>query len=119
MMQGKYLITTDNRFIGPDGRNDYRAAWGDVKIVDDSFLGIKTNRNSSNWFAMVGTEDDHIIIAGCQIHYAIKCGKIPHYGDTTDYEVSNNKKSEYIRPGEIWISDYYKPSTLNLDDIIY
>lgn len=46
-MKGKYLITTDNWFIAPDGKS-YRAAWGSVEILNDSFLGIQTNRNSSN-----------------------------------------------------------------------
>lgn len=70
-MQGYYLITTDNWFIAPDGKQ-YRSVYGDVKIVSDSILGIKTNIRSSNWFAKVGTEENHVIIAGCQIHYAIK-----------------------------------------------
>ena len=43
-MKGKYLITTDSWFIAPNGRN-YKAAWGDVEVMEDSFLGIKTNRN--------------------------------------------------------------------------
>lgn len=65
-MQGKYLITTDNWFYAPNGKQ-YKAAWGDVQIIEDTFLGLKTNRNSSNWFAKVGSEQKHIVIAGCQI----------------------------------------------------
>jgi hypothetical protein len=60
-MQGKYLISTDTWFYAPDGKQ-YKAAWGDVQIVEDTFLGLKTNRNSSNWFAKVGSEQNHIII---------------------------------------------------------
>ena len=53
-MKGKYLITTDNWFIAPDGQM-YRAVWGDVEVVEDTVLGLKTNRNSSNWYAKVGS----------------------------------------------------------------
>ena len=41
-MKGKMLITTDAWFYAPDGLK-YRSAWGDVKIVEDSSLGVKTN----------------------------------------------------------------------------
>lgn len=44
-MKDKYLITTDSWFTAPDGK-DYKAAWGEVEIVDDTFLGLKTNRKS-------------------------------------------------------------------------
>jgi hypothetical protein len=74
-MNGNYLITTDSWFIAPDGKQ-YRAVYGDVKIVSDEILGIKTNVRTSNWFAKVGTEDNHVIIAGCQIHYAIKSTEV-------------------------------------------
>ena len=66
-MKGKYLITTDAWFYAPDGKQ-YNAVWGEVEIVSDSILGIKTNVRSSNWFAKVGTEHKHVIVAGCQIH---------------------------------------------------
>lgn len=65
------LVTTDNWFYAPDGRC-YRAATGKlVAIMDDSVLGIQTNRNSTNWYAQVG----NLMIAGCQIHYAIRLDK--------------------------------------------
>ncbi|AGO48412.1 hypothetical protein Phi10:1_gp071 [Cellulophaga phage phi10:1] len=70
-MKGKYLINTDSYFIAPDGR-EYKAVYGEVEILNDTFLGVKTNARSANWFAKVGTEDNHVIIAGCQIHYATK-----------------------------------------------
>ena len=47
-MTGKYLITTDRYFVAPDGKT-YTAVWGDVNILEDSILGVKTNRNSANW----------------------------------------------------------------------
>lgn len=49
-MKGKYLITTDAWFLAPDGKY-YRAVWGETEIVEDQFLGLKTNRNSSNCFS--------------------------------------------------------------------
>ena len=76
-MKGKYIVTTDNWFYAPDG-NSYKAVWGDVTILEDTFLGIKTNRNASNWYAKIGTEDNHVVVAGCQIHYAVKCDPKPH-----------------------------------------
>jgi carbonic anhydrase/acetyltransferase-like protein (isoleucine patch superfamily) len=75
-MKGKYLITTDAWFYAPDGRQ-YRSVWGDVEIVSDAILGIKTNTRSANWFAKIGSEDNHVIIAGCQIHYACKSNDKP------------------------------------------
>ena len=57
-MEGKYLITTDSWFIAPDG-NQYVAVWGDVEIVEDSVLGVKTNIGSTNWYARVGSKDNH------------------------------------------------------------
>lgn len=83
-MTGKYLITTDSYFIAPDGKQ-YKAAWGEVQILEDSVLGVKTNRNASNWYAKVGCESNHIIIAGCQIHYAVKCENMPHTGVSEDW----------------------------------
>jgi hypothetical protein len=73
-MKGKYLITTDEWFIAPNGKQ-YKSAWGEVEIVSDAILGIKTNVRSSNWFAKLGSEKNHIIIAGCQIHYAVLCDR--------------------------------------------
>ncbi|AGO47365.1 hypothetical protein Phi19:1_gp075 [Cellulophaga phage phi19:1] len=73
-MKGKYLINTDSYFIAPDGR-EYKAVYGEVEILNDTFLGVKTNARSANWFAKVGTEENHVIIAGCQIHYATKTTK--------------------------------------------
>ena len=71
----KYLINSDSWFICPNGRQ-YRAAFGVIEILDDSTLGIKTNRNASNWFVKIGSNESHIIIAGCQIHHAIRCESV-------------------------------------------
>jgi hypothetical protein len=99
-MTGNYLITTDAWFIAPDGKS-YRSVWGDVTILEDSFLGIKTNRNASNWFAKVGSEDNHVIIAGCQIHYAVKCIKKPNLNNVEDY-TNEGGFNKYQRPTQIY-----------------
>jgi hypothetical protein len=102
-MQGKYLITTDSWFHGPDGKQ-YRAVWGEVKILSDEILGLKTNARSSNWFARIGTETNHVIVAGCQIHYALKTEKEPNAGPAEDYSVDEGKVAEYFRPSHIYIA---------------
>jgi len=101
-MKGKYLITTDNWFFGPDGFQ-YRAVWGEVNIIEDSFLGIKTNIRSSNWFAKVGTEENHVIVAGCQIHYAVKTDKEPEQ-DSTEKNVVDGIAKEEKRKNTIYIA---------------
>lgn len=105
----KYLITTNSWFYAPDGKQ-YRGAWGSVKIFEDSFLGIKTNRNSSNWYLKVGSNDKHIIIAGCQIHYAIKCNNKPKEDNWEAWDTikNNDKKLEYQvsqSPNPIYIAE--------------
>ena len=103
-MQGKYLITNDAWFFAPDGKQ-YKAAWGDVQIIEDTFLGLKTNRNSSNWFAKVGSEQKHIIIAGCQIHYAIKCDEKPNTEASEDWQAdAQNGVKLYERPSSIYVA---------------
>ncbi len=100
-MEGKYLITTDNWFFAPDGKQ-YRGVWGSVSIVGDAILGIKTNARSTNWFAKVGTEENHVIIAGCQIHYAIKCDEKPIEGRVEDFSIENGVVKEYLRPQQAY-----------------
>ena len=103
-MEGKYLITTDKWFLAPDGKQ-YKGVWGDVKIIDDVFLGVKTNRNSSNWFAKVGSEKKHIIIAGCQIHYAARTDEKPNNGMVEEYSTNNDGCVEFSRPTQIYIAE--------------
>jgi hypothetical protein len=69
----KYLITTDKWFFAPDGEQ-YRAVFGTVTSIeyDESLFGIKTNENSTNWYVIIG----NMIIAGCQIHYAVQTDEI-------------------------------------------
>lgn len=100
MTEGRYLITTDNWFIAPDGEH-YKAAWGRVNILEDTFLGVKTNRQSTNWFAKIGGDDMEVIIAGCQIHYAVRCDECPemkpptveieHQGEMFKDKASNSR----------------------------
>ena len=73
----KYLITTDGWFFAPDGEL-YRAVFGTINGVNSDLdvLGIKTNSKSTDWYVTIG----NMVIAGCQIHYAIKtdkCSSIP------------------------------------------
>lgn len=103
-MKGKYLITTDNWFYAPDGRQ-YRAVWGEVTIIEDSFLGVKTNRNSSNWFAKVGDDPNHVIIAGCQIHYSVRCEEKPNNNNVDDISTyTEHGGVDHNRPTHIWIA---------------
>jgi hypothetical protein len=103
-MQGKYLITTDNWFIAPDGK-EYKAVWGNVEILEDKFLGVATNRNSSNWFAKVGSEQTHIIVAGCQIHYAARCKDKPNTGKVESWTTGENGCKEFQTPTRIYIAE--------------
>ena len=104
-MEGKYLITTDNWFYGPDGKH-YKAVWGNCKVFEDNkVLGIKTNIRATNWYVKVGSEENHIIVAGCQIHYAIRCDKKPETGVVQDYAFDAGKCSNYERPSTIYIAE--------------
>lgn len=104
-MHGKYLITTDEWFIAPDGIS-YKAAWGSVEIMEDAFLGLKTNKNSANWYAKVGGESSHIIIAGCQVHYAIRCENKPSTKPSQDWLAdATNGLKEFKSPTKIYIAE--------------
>jgi len=103
-MTGKYLITTDAWFLAPDGKY-YRAVWGEVEILQDSWLGLKTNRNSANWYAKVGDYENHVIVAGCQIHYAIKCETKPNTDRVMDYHADESSGWKDVeRPTQIYIA---------------
>lgn len=97
-MEGKYLITTDHWFYAPDGRQ-YKAVFGECKILKDDVLGIKTNRASTNWYVQVGNDVDNILIAGCQIHYAIKCESV----DSSKGYTEDDKGREHIASSRIYI----------------
>jgi len=103
-MNGKYLITTEGWFFAPDGQQ-YKAAWGNVEILEDSLIGVKTNRNSTNWYAKVGGNDKEIIIAGCQIHYAIKCNETPSQDDYIQDETHEGKIIKNNVSSKIYIAE--------------
>jgi hypothetical protein len=103
-MKGKYLITTDAWFFAPDGRQ-YKSVWGEVTILEDTLLGVKTNRNSTNWYAKIGSENNHVIVAGCQIHYALKCPFKPQNRDVEDHTTSDSGIVHYKRPTYIYIAE--------------
>lgn len=101
----KYLITTDAFFFTPNGRQ-CRSVWGGVEVLSDDFLGIKTNHGSSNWFLKVGTDKNHVIIAGCQIHYAVKCDTMPENNDYKDWTIVDGVGyQEYTRPSTMYIPE--------------
>jgi len=103
-MNGKYLITTDAWFFAPDGAQ-YRAVWGEVTIMEDTILGIKTNRNATNWYIKVGTDNNHIIVAGCQIHYAVKCDDRPNDENIDDYTTGEGRYQQFNRPTLIYFAE--------------
>lgn len=103
-MEGKYLITTDNWFYAPNGKK-YRSAWGDVEILQDNILGVKTNRMSSNWFAKIGSDENHIIVAGCQIHYSVRCEETPYTGVVYEKSYGDGSQVEIKRDSEIYIAE--------------
>lgn len=103
-MTGNYLITTDNWFLAPDGLQ-YKAVYGNVEILEDNFLGIRTNARTSNWFAKVGSEENHVIVAGCQIHYAVKCKNAPNTAKVMDWTTDNGDEKgvkTFERPTQIY-----------------
>lgn len=103
-MKGKYLITTDNWFYAPDGLK-YRAVWGEVKILNDDVLKIKTNARSTNWYAFIGSEEKGMVVAGCQVHYAVKSNKKPNTERVKDLSYNSSGASEFERNTEIYIAE--------------
>lgn len=104
-MKGKYLITTQEFFTAPDGKS-YQAVWGDVEVISDSILEVQTNRNSTNWYAKVGDENMHLIVAGCQIQYAIRCEIKPYTGDRESYETYQGMCVVSKFPSKIYIAQH-------------
>ena len=103
-MKGNYLITTLEWFYASDGKQ-YKAVWGNVEILDDNTtLGIKTNLRSTNWYAKIGSEKKHIIVAGCQINYAVKAQEKPNTDLLEDYTVHESVAKLYIRPTMIYLA---------------
>lgn len=84
------LITVDNWFHAPDG-NQYRAVWGKLKgiMTAEQTLGIRPNGRSTNWYIEIG----NMIVAGCQVHYAIKSDECSF----EDYEESISHEGKCVR----------------------
>lgn len=98
----KALITCNNWFYGPNGRQ-YRAAFGTVKAVVDAqtALGIKTNAHSTNWYIEIG----NLTIAGCQIQYALRAEECD-FGPALDWTTPTEGASrEFMRPSAIYNAD--------------
>jgi len=74
-----YLITTDDWFYAPDGQS-YKAVWGKAQISsDEEVLGFKGRASAANWFLTVTGDKTNcpLIVAGCQVHYAVICNDEP------------------------------------------
>jgi len=80
------------------------AVWGDVNITDDSVLGVKTNARSSNWYARIGSDTNNVIVAGCQIHYAVQCNNEPNINRVADYNFHEGQYVDSERPTAIYIA---------------
>ena len=95
------LITTDGWFYGPDGKN-YRAVFGTIRAVKSSeeALGVRTNAKSTNWYVEIGC----LTLAGCQIHYAVRCDSVST-GPVTDWTTHEGTLKEYTRPSTIFFAD--------------
>jgi hypothetical protein len=99
-MKGKYLITTDNWFIAPDGKH-YRAVWGNCQTVTaEEALGLVPNRNSANWFVKVENNGEEVVLAGCQIHYAVSCKERPN---TKQTEQNIDERGKVVRDTAIYL----------------
>ena len=72
------LITTDNWFYGPDAKS-YRAVYGKLKNIKaaENLLGVKPGRTEATWYIEIG----NIVIAGCQVKYAIQTDKCDTLSD--------------------------------------
>ena len=97
----KVLLTTFAHFFAPDGKQ-YRGVFGTVKGVHSSedTLGIKTNNKSTNWYIEIG----NMIIAGCQVNYAIKT-KECNFERVDEFSWGENIYHEFTRPTLIYNAD--------------
>lgn len=97
----RWLVTTNGWFYAPDGRS-YRGAYGTVKGVrgDEATLGIRTNRNATNWYLEIG----NLLIAGCQIHYAVRTDDC-NLGSVAEWNEKDGVVTKYERPVVIYNAD--------------
>jgi len=98
----QFIITTNNWFYAPDGKQ-YRGVYGTVHRVlnSEETLGVKTNSKSTNWYIQIG----NMLIAGCQIHYAVKSDNC-NTGMVDDFAIDNtNGIIHFRRPSSIYNAD--------------
>lgn len=97
----KVLITCDNWFYAPDGQT-YRAVFGTLKSIRtaEDTLGVRPNGKSTNWYVEVG----NMLIAGCQIHYALKTDQC-HFGPAATSGNHEGKVTESVAPCAIYNAD--------------
>ena len=63
-----------------------------------------TNRNSANWYLKIGNDSKHVIIAGCQVHYAVKSDKPPSI-TSKHWETDKDKVYQADVPSRIYIAE--------------
>lgn len=97
----KVLITTQNYFIGKDGKQ-YRSVHGTLNAIHEAgkTLGFIPNRAHANWFIEVGD----MVIMGCQVMYLeqVECVNTASTKDWKDDEKGGI--IEYSRPTLIYIT---------------
>lgn len=104
MVGKRVLVTTDCWFTAPNGEQ-YKAVYGELIAVqtDQEALGIKTNAKSTNWYAQVG----NMLMAGCQIHYAINCDGIDVFlGDISHQDTHEGRCIITKQPSRIYNADF-------------
>lgn len=97
----KAIITTDSWFYAPNGLS-YRAVYGTIRAVrsDAETLGIKTNARSTNWYVEIG----NMTVAGCQVHYAMRCDDAPPER-VLDQRYNDGEVKQFARQSEIYNAD--------------
>lgn len=98
----KALVTTSEWFYAPDGMQ-YRAVFGTVKAARtaEESLGVRPNGKSTNWYLEIG----NVTIAGCQIHYAVRCDSC-HAGPVVEWSPQGgDTTTERSRPSSIYFAD--------------
>lgn len=97
----RYLITSDSWFYAPNGKA-YRAAFGTVYGIKTSeeTLGVRTNAKSTNWYVEIG----RLIIAGCQIHQAVRCDEC-EFGIIEGFDTATGETKYFSHPSVIFDAD--------------
>lgn len=95
----KVLITTQNWFLAPDGK-EYMGVYGTLKAIHEAgkTLGFIPNRSHANWFLEIGD----MIIMGCQVMYITACPEEPNLGESEVWDFSNGVMNRGKRPSKIY-----------------